>query len=161
MDEVRVIAFRDIARDPMLLLAFGFGSGLSPWAPGTVGSVVALLFMPVLAVLPLKGFGAVILLAFVAGIFICGHASNKMRVHDHGGIVWDEFVGLWITLFAAPANWLWWLAGFALFRLFDIVKPWPIHICDKKIVGGFGIMLDDVLAGACAWLVLNFIILLF
>ena len=135
MDEVRVIAFRDIARDTMLLLAFGFGSGLSPWAPGTAGSVVALLFMPVLAVLPLKGFGAVILLAFVAGIFICGHASNKMRVHDHGGIVWDEFVGFWITMLFLPTGWLWIFFAFVMFRLLDILKPCTI----QKPIGVLGL----------------------
>ena len=78
-----------------------------------------------------------------------------MGVHDHGGIVWDEIVGMLVTLFLAPAGWAWLLIGFGLFRLFDIWKPWPINLLDRQVKGGFGVMIDDVLAGICAWLVMR------
>jgi phosphatidylglycerophosphatase A len=90
--------------------------------------------------------------AFALGVWISNVVSRDLRVHDHGGIVFDEFVGFWITMFLLPAGWPWILAGFAAFRLFDIWKPWPIRWCDRHIEGGFGIMFDDVVAGifACA-----------
>ena len=86
-------------------------------------------------------------MASIVGIYLCDKASRDMGVHDHGAIVWDEVVGLLITLIAVPAGWLWIIVGFALFRFFDIVKPWPIKWLDSKVSGGFGIMIDDVVAG--------------
>ena len=100
--------------------------------------------------LPLTYYLLAIVLAFVAGIYLCGYTSDALGVHDHSGIVWDEFVGFWITMIAVPAEWPWLLAGFVLFRLFDIVKPWPVKIADTRLQGGFGIMFDDVLAGLYA-----------
>ncbi len=141
--------------NPLHLLAFGFGSGAAPFAPGTWGTVAAIIPWLALQHLPLLPYLLVILLSFVAGIWICGKTSEDLGVHDHGGIVWDEFVGLWITLIALPAGWWWLLAGFVLFRIFDILKPWPIRWADKQVSGGLGIMLDDVLAGIYAWLVLQ------
>jgi phosphatidylglycerophosphatase A len=91
-------------------------------------------------------------LAFCLGIYLCGETARRLGVHDHGGIVWDEFVGLWLVLLLIPAGLFWWLAGFFLFRLFDIVKPWPIGWLDQRLGGGFGIMLDDVLAALYALL---------
>jgi phosphatidylglycerophosphatase A len=137
--------------DPLSLLAFGFGSGLSPIAPGTVGTLVAMAAMPLLAQLPLAAYLAWVLVAAAAGVWLCGHASRRLGVHDHPGIVWDEFAGYWLALVAVPAHWAWWLAGFVLFRLFDIVKPWPISVADRRLGGGFGIMLDDLLAGLMTW----------
>ncbi len=139
-------------RDPVQFLAFGFGSGLSPRAPGTVGTVVAVPLYAAMAGLPLPYYSAVLVLTFLLGVYLCGAASRRLGVHDHGGIVWDEFVGYWITMWALPAHWTWALAGFVLFRLFDILKPWPIRWLDRRVHGGFGIMIDDVLAGifACA-----------
>jgi phosphatidylglycerophosphatase A len=93
----------------------------------------------------------VVIAAFAAGVWLCDTVSRDLGVHDHGGIVWDEFVGYWITMFLAPLQWQWVLAGFALFRLFDIWKPWPIRWFDDNVRGGFGIMFDDVLAGVAAW----------
>jgi phosphatidylglycerophosphatase A len=100
--------------------------------------------------LALMPYLAVVALLFLVGIPICAHTANRLGVHDHPGIVWDEIVGYLVTMAFAPAGWLWVAAGFVLFRLFDIVKPWPIRWCDRKVHGGFGIMLDDLLAGVFA-----------
>lgn len=137
-------------RNPIHLLAFGLGSGLAPRAPGTAGTVVALLLYLPLSHLPLLAYLAVIVVAMIIGIWLCGVTSRDLGVHDHGGIVWDEFVGFWITMIAAPPGWLWLGLGFALFRVLDILKPWPIKWADTRIRGGLGIMLDDVLAGIIA-----------
>ena len=96
--------------------------------------------------------------ATLCGIWICGAASLRLGVHDHPGIVWDEFAGFLITMTAVPMSWQTVLAGFLLFRFFDILKPWPIGWLDKKVAGGFGIMLDDIVAGAMAWFVLQLIL---
>lgn len=148
-------------RDPLQLLAFGFGSGLAPKAPGTFGSLAALLFFPFLALLSVPAYCAVLVLASLAGIAICGHAARALGVHDDGRIVWDEFAGQWITLLPlvpvlhwGVAELVWLVAGFTLFRLFDIAKPWPIGYLDRKVHGGLGIMVDDLLAGIFAALVL-------
>lgn len=135
-------------------LAFGFGSGLARKAPGTWGSLAAMPFVPLLQWMPLALALSLIVAAAVFGVWLCGRVASDLGVHDHGGIVWDEFVGIWISLILLPAGWGWWLAGFVVFRLFDIAKPWPICLLDKKIGGGLGIMLDDILAGVFAALVL-------
>lgn len=134
-------------RNPVHLLAFGFGSGAATKAPGTWGTLAAVVPYLALAQLPLLAYLSVVLLAFIAGVYICGRTAADLGVHDHGGIVWDEFVGLWISLIALPAGWPWLVAGFVLFRIFDIAKPWPIGWADRLVSGGLGIMLDDVLAG--------------
>ena len=118
--------------------------------PGTVGSAAAILLYLPLAELPLAVYCVIVVLAFVAGVWICGATSRQLGVHDHGGIVWDEFVGVWITLAAVPPTPGGVLFGFLLFRLLDIVKPWPIKWADNKVHGGFGIMLDDAIAGILA-----------
>ena len=144
-----------VLHSPVLWLAFGFGSGLSPKAPGTMGTLAAIpLYLP-LAKLPLMGYALVVLVSFIIGCWLCGEAAKRLGVHDFGGIVWDEFVGYWITMFAAPAGWLWVAVGFVLFRVFDIWKPWPIRVADQQVHGGLGIMLDDVLAGIYAGLALQ------
>ncbi|WP_425443419.1 phosphatidylglycerophosphatase A family protein [Teredinibacter waterburyi] len=143
--------FSDLLRDFKLLLAFGFGSGLSPIVPGTMGTLSAVPFMLALLLLPLPAYLLCLLVASVFGVYLCGYASKRLGVHDHKGIVWDEYVGLWITFIAVPVSWQTLLAGFVLFRFFDMVKPWPISIADRKIHGGLGIMLDDILAGSAAW----------
>jgi phosphatidylglycerophosphatase A len=134
-------------RNPIHLLAFGLGSGAAPRAPGTFGTLAAVplyLLLQPLAPLP---YLLLVLLLFLLGIWLCGRTSRDLGVHDHGGIVWDEWVGLLITLWMAPPGWYWLLAGFCLFRFFDILKPWPIGLLDRQVSGGLGIMLDDVLAG--------------
>ncbi|MDX1320178.1 MAG: phosphatidylglycerophosphatase A, partial [Oceanospirillum sp.] len=89
---------------------------------------------------------------FIIGVWLCERTSEDLGVHDHSGIVWDEFVGYWLTMFLAPQGWEWALVGFVLFRVFDVLKPWPVKWADRRVAGGFGIMVDDVLAGVYAWL---------
>jgi len=139
-----------ILRDPVHLVAFGFGAGLSPYAPGTFGTIVGIPFVLLMAPLGLAAQLALVFAGFLAGIYVCGESARRLGVHDHGGIVWDEVVGYAITMLAVPAEPLWLLAGFGLFRFFDIVKPWPIREADHSLKGGLGIMLDDVLAGIFA-----------
>lgn len=142
-------------RNPIHFLAFGFGSGASPWAPGTMGTLAAVPLYFLMAHLPLPYYLLVLLVSFVLGCWLCGRTSSDLGVHDHGGIVWDEFVGYWLTMLALPVSLGWALAGFVLFRFFDIIKPWPIGWVDKRVHGGLGIMLDDVLAAVYAALILH------
>ena len=148
--------------NPLHLLSLGFGSGLAPRAPGTFGTLVAIPFYLLLAELDLPFYLVIVAVAFVIGVFLCGYTSKALGVHDHSGIVWDEFVGFWITMIAVPLSWQSILLGFVLFRIFDIFKPWPVNIADKKMQGGFGIMIDDVLAGIyaliCMHVILNFVV---
>ena len=148
--------FKELVRSPVLLLAFGFGSGLSPKAPGTMGTIAAVPLWLLLAHLSQPMSLLIILISAIAGIAICGAAAEKLGVHDHGGIVWDEFVGYWITMTFLPLSYVSMFIGFVLFRIFDILKPWPISWLNKKVSGGLGIMLDDVVAGlaagGCGWL---------
>jgi phosphatidylglycerophosphatase A len=131
------------------LIAYGFGSGLAPRAPGTAGSLLALLlFVPVLW-LPLMFQVALILVTLVLGTFISGKVARDLELKDPSGIVIDEFVGMWIALLFLPGL-IWLVPAFLLFRLFDIAKPWPVGLIDRKLEGGPGIMLDDVAAGLYA-----------
>lgn len=137
--------------NPIHFLSLGFGSGLSPYAPGTMGTLVAIPLYLLLSQLELVPYLIVVAAGFCIGILLCEKTSKALGVHDHSGIVWDEFIGYWITMIAIPAvTWQWILTGFLLFRFFDIVKPWPVKLADKRITGGFGIMLDDLLAGLYA-----------
>lgn len=136
------------------LLAFGFGSGLSPFAPGTMGTLVAIPFAFALRSLHPAGFWFALLILFLLGVKLCGHVSRQLGEHDHGGIVWDEMLGYWLSIAFVPMQWHWLLAAFLLFRFFDIVKPWPIRQLDQKVSGGFGIMIDDVVAALFTILVL-------
>lgn len=147
---------RQILRDPVLLLAFGFGSGLSRIMPGTFGTIAAIPLYLALQPLGIWPYSLATLVCVVVGIYICDGAARKLEVHDFGGIVWDEIAGLLITLWGLELSWQSLLAGFALFRGFDILKPWPIKWLDKHVAGGFGIMIDDVLAGVFAALILRF-----
>ena len=149
-----------LLKNPVHLFSVGFGSGLAPNAPGTFGTIAALPFWYVLQFLPPAYYVVVLILAFILGVYLCGATADALGVHDHGGIVWDEFVGLWIALFMVPMHFGWILLGFALFRLFDIWKPWPIRVLDAKVHGGFGIMIDDVLAGVYAYLTLQLLYVL-
>ena len=99
-------------------------------------------------------------MGFGVGVYLCQYTTDALGVHDHSGIVWDEFVGFWITMIAAPLSWKWILLGFVLFRIFDILKPWPVKLADAKLKGGLGIMLDDVLAGLYALACLQLILML-
>jgi len=142
-------------RDPLCVIALGFGAGALPKAPGTWGTLMALPFYLLLARLPVPEYLALTIVLFALGIWICGKAGRVLGVQDHGAIVWDEMVGFWVTMAAAPSGWLWIVVGFVLFRLFDIWKPWPISWLDRRVSGGFGVMADDVLAGIYAALCLH------
>ena len=144
-------------KHPVHLLAFGLGAGYMPKLPGTTGTLVGVLFY-----MPMQNLGLLIYLPVVAGllvigIYLCEKTAKDLKVHDHSAIVWDEIVGYLITMIAAPIGWLWILLGFMLFRLFDIWKPWPIGWVDRRVSGGFGIMLDDVIAGLYGLVILQII----
>ena len=143
-----------LLRDPVHLLALGFGAGLVPVAPGTAGTVVGVLIDPLLRPLGLELRILVVAVMAVAGIWICGASARRLGVHDHPAIVWDEIVGYLALMLLLPAGWTWALLGFAVFRLFDIWKPWPIRQLDHAVGGGLGIMLDDIAAAAWGALVL-------
>jgi len=147
-------------RRPHHWIAYGFGSGLSPWAPGTAGTLAAVPLYLVLQPLPLTWYLAVLLGFFLAGIWACGKTARELGAHDPSAIVWDEFLGYLVTMAAAPPGWVWILLGFALFRFFDILKPWPIGELDRRVRGGLGVILDDLLAGVMAWVVMRAILAL-
>lgn len=146
-----------LMRDPVHLIAFGFGSGLIPWAPGTWGTLIA---VPITLFVMQFGFAVHLVFAILAaifGIYVCGESARRLGVHDHPGIVWDEITGFAVTMLTVPLaagggspQLYWVVAGFALFRLLDIWKPWPIREADHSLSGGLGIMLDDVIAGIFA-----------
>lgn len=143
---------------PEHCIAFGFGAGLAPVAPGTVGTLVGIPFFAVMAGLPWPAYAAVTLLLLVFGCWVCGASARLLQVHDYPGFVFDEIVGFLVACvpllpgLQGPA----WplpmgvLAAFVLFRLFDVLKPWPIRVIDRHVHGGLGIMLDDAVAGAVA-----------
>ncbi len=149
--------------NPWHLLATGFGSGLSPVVPGTMGTLASVPFYLLLVQLPLPAYVFVVIAASVIGVKICQVTSDDMKVHDHGSIVWDEFAGFWITMAVVPLfnlpifDWKWILTGFVLFRFFDMVKPWPIGWLDKRVHGGLGIMVDDLVAGVMSAICLGFV----
>ncbi len=151
---------KSVWHNPIHFLAFGFGSGAAPKAPGTFGTLVAVLIYLGLQYFSLFTYSLIVIFSFIFGVYLCEKTSRDLAVHDHSGIVWDEFVGYWITMWFAPMGWVWIIVGFVLFRLFDIWKPWPISWCDQKIPGGFGIMFDDVVAGFFALISLNLLALL-
>ncbi len=147
---------RTVLTDPVHLLAFGLGSGLAPRAPGTAGTLVGMLVA--LATLPLplgiRIVAGIVMVVF--GVWLCGESARRIGVHDHPGIVWDEIAAIYLVLLLVPVEPLWWGAAFALFRLFDIWKPWPIRDLDHRLHGGLGIMLDDLVAALYAAFVLVF-----
>ncbi|MEM6546058.1 MAG: phosphatidylglycerophosphatase A [Pseudomonadota bacterium] len=147
-------AIRPNLRDPIQFLAFGFGSGLSPIAPGTAGTLLALALYWLAPAFTPAVHAFLLVPITILGVWLCGSASRALGVHDHGGIVWDEFVGLWIAVWAIPKTAGFLCVAFLLFRLFDIVKPWPIGWLDANTRGGFGIMIDDIVAGVMANVVL-------
>lgn len=145
--------------DPIVFTAVGFGSGLSPVAPGTAGTLLTVPLVYLLQQQTFLVYTLVTMFVLITGSWVCGYAAKKLQVHDHSGIVYDEVAGFLITMSLAPAGWEWMLAGFVFFRFFDAVKPWPISWFDKNVHGGFGIMLDDVIAGIislCCLLLLEY-----
>lgn len=143
-----------ILKKPAVLLACGLGSGLMPKAPGTFGTLAAIPLYLVMQPLGLLNYLLLTAAFFVLGIWLCHQAIKVFERDDPSEVVWDEVVGFLITMIAAPAGWQWLLLGFVLFRIFDIWKPWPVSLADQKLHGGLGIMLDDVIAGVYAMLIL-------
>ena len=139
---------------PIHWLALGFGTGLVPKAPGTAGTLVAIPLILLTASLTLPIKIAILLGISLLGIYLCGKSAELLGVHDHGSIVWDEIAGFYLTALFVPVSYLWLALGFIFFRIFDILKPWPIKQLDAQVHGGLGIMLDDIIAGLFAGLVL-------
>ena len=147
--------FASLLRNPVHAAAFGFGAGLAPIAPGTIGSLVALPLYWLLAPLAAPVYIALLAMLFLLGVWVTARTEHDLGVHDHSGIVLDEIVGQLVALFLVPLNLVWMLLGFGLFRLFDIWKPWPIRWLNDRMPGGWGIMLDDLAAGVAAALCLH------
>ena len=144
-----------IAR-PAHFIALGFGAGLAPKAPGTFGTLAALpLYWLLQAGLGLPALLFVIAAGFALGVWACAVTGKNLGVADHGGIVWDEVIAMWLVLAFTPASWLGWLIAFGLFRFFDILKPWPIRFFDARLKNGFGVMFDDLLAALYALLIIK------
>lgn len=137
-------------KKPAHLIASGFGIGFVRIAPGTFGTLMGVGLYLGMVQLPIPWYVWTVILLFLLGMFVCERTTAALGVHDHPSIVWDEVVGYLITMTAVPPQWIWVAVGFALFRIFDILKPWPVRAIDQHVGGGFGIMLDDALAGAYA-----------
>ncbi len=150
-----------ILKNPAVLLACGLGSGLMPKAPGTFGTLAAIPLYLVMQPLGLLGYLLLTAAFFVLGIWLSNQAIKVFNRDDPSEVVWDEVVGFLVTMIAAPAGWQWLLLGFVLFRIFDIWKPWPVSLADRKLHGGLGIMLDDVIAGIYALIMLQLVALIF
>ena len=151
---------RSLWTNPIHFIACGFGFGAARYLPGTFGTLVGIPFYLLLRHFSPVHYLFIVLITFIVGVKICDITARSFGVDDHPAIVWDEMVGYWITMFLVPMkfNWIWIIVGFFLFRLFDIWKPWPIRWFDQSVKGGLGIMVDDVIAGIYAWVILQAII---
>ena len=143
---------------PAHFCALGFGTGLAKKAPGTFGTIAGLPLFWLISGLGFYSQLAIIFAMFLIGIYFCDRTGKALGVSDHGGIVWDEIVAIMLVLTVTPYQWQWWLTAFVLFRLFDIWKPTPIRHCDAKVKGGFGVMLDDLLAAVYAMISLKILL---
>ena len=147
---------RRLIRHPRGWIAAGFGVGFSPFAPGTLASLAAILpWWLWMHALPAGDYTAVLILSFAIGVWASRWAIRESRVDDPSLVVWDEFVGMWLALWMLPREWPWVLAAFAVFRLFDIWKPWPVRWADRTLKGGFGTMVDDAFAGLMTFAVMQ------
>ncbi len=150
--------FTKVWQKPAYFIAFGFGTGLMPFAPGTWGTLIGVVLYTLIAPLPQAFYFLLLLIFFGLGVYVSTHISQELGIDDYKGIVWDEVVGFCVTMTMVPCHSIWLIIGFILFRLFDVCKPWPISFIDQHIKSGLGIMLDDVLAGVCASLILHSLI---
>lgn len=146
-------------RNPIHFMAFGFGSGAMPVAPGTFGTLMAIPLYLLMQHFSLFWYLFILIIAILIGFKICDIAERDVGVEDHPGIVWDEIVGYGMTMIAAPHGWQWIILGFILFRFFDIWKPQPIRWFNNNVHGGIGVVVDDLLAAIPAWIVLHLIAL--
>lgn len=140
---------------PVHFLAYGFGTGLIPFAPGTFGSLVGVVLFWFMASMAAGVYAAIVVLMFVVGIFICGQTARDVGAIDPGFIVYDEIVGFLVAMYLLPADWRWIGAGFVIYRIFDIWKPFPIHYVEEHLGLGSGIMTDDVIAGIYTLIILQ------
>lgn len=147
--------YAGLLKNPIHFLSLGFGTGLAPQAPGTFGTLAAIPVVVLAASLGLTGFIIATVVACVVGVFFCDYTAKAMGEHDHPAIVWDEIAGFMVAMLAVPISWQTLLVAFILFRIFDILKPWPIRYLDKHVSGGVGIMLDDILAGLATLAILH------
>lgn len=145
----------ELTRSPILAIAFGLGTGLSVRAPGTVGTLLAIPLWWLLSTVNPLIYLATAVCAFVFGVWVCDRAMIRLAHHDHPGIVIDEIVGFFVALAAVPQDLGWLISAFVLFRVFDILKPWPISWLDRVVQGGFGVMLDDLVAGAATAVIIT------
>lgn len=151
--------FSWVYQRPYRIFAFGFGSGLLRPAPGTWGTLAGWLIWAVLLHhLPDATVAVVLGLAFLLGCWVCHRAGRDLRIHDHGGIVWDEMVAIWLVLWLSPPSLSAQAIAFVLFRAFDIIKPPPIRYFDRRWKNGFGVMWDDLLAAGYALLVIAILV---
>ncbi|RUO36133.1 phosphatidylglycerophosphatase A [Aliidiomarina shirensis] len=148
-------SIRELVKQPIHFLSFGFGSGLAPKAPGTFGTLPGIVLVWLFASLDVAAYIGVVAFVTIIGVYLCGATAKAMGEHDSSHIVWDEIAGYMIAMIAIPVSWQALLLAFVLFRIFDILKPWPIRWLDKHVDGGFGIMIDDVLAGFFALVLMH------
>ncbi len=148
-------SIRELVKQPIHFLSFGFGSGLAPKAPGTFGTLPGIVLVWLFASLDVAAYIGVVAFVTIIGVYLCGATAKAMGEHDSSHIVWDEIAGYMIAMIAIPVTWQALLLAFVLFRIFDILKPWPIRWLDKHVDGGFGIMIDDVLAGFFALVLMH------
>lgn len=146
---------KEVWRNPLYFIAFGFGSGAMPFAPGTFGTLMAIPFYLLLRLLPVTYYIIFVILFIAFSSWLCDRISRVIHEHDHPGMCIDEFAGFFVTMINAPHGWSWIILGFLLFRLFDVWKPWPIRYIDEKVHGGFGMVLDDVVAGIFGMIIIQ------
>lgn len=146
---------RSVWQKPSYFIAFGFGSGAVPFAPGTFGTLMAIPFYLAMQSLSHLMYLFLVVIITIASMWLCDKVTKEINVQDHSGMCLDEIVGYLVTMYAAPHGFIWIALGFLLFRLFDIWKPWPISYIDKHVHGGIGIILDDVLAGIYSLIILQ------
>jgi phosphatidylglycerophosphatase A len=152
-------SWRFILTRPVYFFAFGFGTGLSPKAPGTAGTLVGYpLYFLLIALLPFNMVLGVLVALYLVGIWICDVAGKAVGVTDHSGIVWDEIVAMALVLCFSPQSIYGYIGAFLAFRLFDIIKPWPINLVDERMKNGHGVMLDDLLAAVCSIALMQLIV---
>ncbi|RUO28071.1 phosphatidylglycerophosphatase A [Aliidiomarina sedimenti] len=149
------MSYRHLLKNPLHFLSLGFGSGLFPKAPGTMGTVAAIPVVWLASYLGTTGFIIATVVAFLVGIYLCGYTAKAMGEHDHPSIVWDEIAGYMVAMIAVPVSVSTLLLAFILFRIFDILKPWPIRYLDRHMHGGLGIMVDDILAGLASLAIIH------
>lgn len=148
---------REIWQKPSYFVAFGFGAGCIPVAPGTFGTLMAIPFYLMMQSLSLTIYLTLLILITIGSVWLSQKVSEEIQVHDHPGMCLDEIVGFLVTMCGAPFGIGWIILGFILFRFFDILKPWPINYIDQKVSGGFGMILDDIVAGIFSLIILQII----